>query len=135
MNLTNIRIFGFTESYRSCLILSVVSNFISRVKSFQLLKTETISQLHYCLFVSFNISVFITLGIKPAPLGHLFLPWGSPFYAPGLLSCDPGASFCALGSTFCTPTKIISTSYHQPIFFKCSKMTNLIMIKNLMNLE
>jgi hypothetical protein len=72
-----------------------------------------------------------TLGIKPATPGHLFVPPGSPFYAPGspfhapgLLSCDHGVSFCALGSTFCTPTKIISTSYHQPtLFLKCSKIT------------
>jgi hypothetical protein len=51
-------------------------------------------------------SEYDPLEIKPAPPGHLFLPWGSPFHAPGLLSCDPGASFCALGSTFCTPTKL-----------------------------
>ena len=48
-----------------------------------------------------------TLGIKkPATPGHLFVPWGSHFYAPGSPFHAPGsgASFCALGSTFCANT-------------------------------
>jgi hypothetical protein len=83
-----------------------------------------------------------TLGIKPATPGHLFVPPGSPFYAPGsplyapgLLSCDQGASFCALGSTFCTHTKLNLHLISPTNFvFKCSKITNLIMMTNLMNL-
>ena len=71
----------------------------------------------------------VTLGIKPAPPGHLFVPWGSPFYAPGLLYCDHGACFCALGSTFCTPTKLNLHLILTFVFIKCSKITNL------MNLE
>ena len=62
-----------------------------------------------------QLSITVT-GNQTCPPGAPFYAPGSLFHAPGLLSCDPGA-FCALGSTFCTPTKIISTSYHQPIYF------------------
>ncbi len=74
-----------------------------------------------------------SLGIKPATPRQIFVPPESPFYAPGLLSCDQ-ASFCALGSTFCTPTKLNLHLISPTKFFKCSKITNLIMITNLMNL-
>ena len=33
---------------------------------------------------------YLTLGIKPATPGHLFVPWGPPFYAPGSPFHAPG---------------------------------------------
>ena len=58
-----------------------------------------------------------SLGIKPAPPGHLFVPRESPFCAPGSPFCAPGsplrhggAPFCALGSPFVPPHQ--NCTYH-----------------------
>jgi hypothetical protein len=51
----------------------------------------------------------VTLGIKPATPGHLFMPRGH------CMSCDQGASFCALinyGSLFLDKQLLGTTAAH-----------------------
>ncbi len=72
------------------------------------------------------------------PRGTFLVPPGSPFCAPGVTFLCPGvdqwASFCALGSIFCA---LHLLNLHLILTFvflkKWSKITNSMMIANLMN--
>jgi hypothetical protein len=58
----------FTEIEYS--YLSKIHNRIFR-EIVSIFKTETISQLHYCLFVSFNLSVFIIFIYFSSRVSHI----------------------------------------------------------------